>query len=52
MVTVGTHGKENAMYLLKNWVIFRGKGSDEYFLKHKVFRKLSKAQRKFNKVYY
>lgn len=49
---VGTHGKENSRYSLKEWHIFRGKGSDEYFLKHQVFRKLSKAQRKFNKQYY
>ena len=52
MVQVGTLGKENAKYRLKEWNIFRGKGSDEYFLKHKVFRKLSKAERKFNKTYY
>jgi hypothetical protein len=40
------------MYLLKEWNIFRGKGSDHYFLKNKVFRRLSKAQKKFNKIYY
>lgn len=27
-VEVGTHDKENSMYKLKEWVIFRGKGSD------------------------
>lgn len=51
-VEVGTHGKENSKYRLKEWVIFRGKGSDEYFLKNKAFRALTKAERKFNKVYY
>lgn len=52
MVEVGTHGSENSKYRLKEWVIFRGKGSDEHFLQNKAFRQLSKAQKKFNKVYY
>jgi hypothetical protein len=52
MVEIGTHGKENSMHRLKEWHIFRGKGSDEYFLKYRAFRQLSKAQLKFNKVYF
>jgi len=52
LVEVGTMDKENSKYRLKEWVVFRGKGSDEYFLKNKVFRELTKAQRKFSKVYY
>ncbi len=49
---IGTHGKENKMYLLKEWTIFRGKGSDKYHLANTTFRKLSKAQKKMVKEYY
>lgn len=52
LVEVGYHDKENSKHRLKEWVIFRGKGSDEYFLKHDIFLRLSKAQRKFTKQYY
>lgn len=51
-VEVGTHGKENKKYRLKEWRIFRGKGSDEYFLRNKLLRQLTRDQKKFNKVYY
>jgi hypothetical protein len=49
---VGTHGKENKMYLLKEWTIFRGKGSDNYHLANTTFRRLSKAYKKMVKEYY
>lgn len=52
MVEVGTFDKENSKYRLKEWVIFRGKGSDEYFLKNKLLKDLTRSQKKFNKVYY
>jgi hypothetical protein len=51
-VEVGTMGRENAKYRLREWRIFRGKGSDEYFLKNKLLRDLTRAQKKFNKVYF
>jgi hypothetical protein len=49
---VGTYGRENKMYLLKEWTIFRGKGSDHYHLRNKTFRKLSKTHKKMVKEYY
>lgn len=52
MVEVGTIGKEHRRYKLKEWKVFRGKGSDQYFLKHKLLRELTFAERKFNKQYY
>lgn len=38
--------------MLKDWKIYRGKKSDEYFLKNKVFRKLMEENRKIKAVYY
>lgn len=52
MVEVGTHGKEHNKYRLKEWKIFRGKGSDEYFLKHKLLSTLTRAKKHMNNVYY
>lgn len=49
---VGTHGKENSKYRLREWRIFRGKGSDYYFLKNKLLRSLTLAEKKFTKTYY
>ena len=40
------------MYLLKEWTIFRGKGSDQWHLRHTTFRKLTKAHKKMVKEYY
>ncbi len=37
---------------MKEWTIFRGKGSDQYHLRNHTFRKLSKAQKKMVKEYY
>lgn len=37
MVQVGEHGSENKKHRLTEWRVHRGKGSDEYFLKNKVF---------------
>jgi hypothetical protein len=40
------------MYLLKEWTIFRGKGSNEYHLRNNTFRQLSKSKIKMIKQYY
>lgn len=52
MVDVGTLGTENARYRLKEWKVFRGKGSDQYFLRGKLLRDLTRAEKKFTKQYY
>lgn len=52
MVQVGTHGTENKKYMLKDWKIYRGKMSDEHFLRNKVFRGLMEEKRKIKAVYY
>lgn len=52
MVEVGTFDKENSKYRLKEWKIFRGKGSDQYFLQNHLLKELTKAEKKFTKVYY
>lgn len=52
MLEVGRIGKENGRYKLKEWNIFRGKGSDQYFLRNQLLNPLTRAQKKFNKVYY
>ena len=51
-VNVGNLGKEHKKYQLKEWKIWRGKGSDQYFLKHNMLISLTRAQKKFNKCYY
>jgi hypothetical protein len=38
----GTHSKGSHMYFLKDWRIFRGKGSDYYHLSRNTFKKLYK----------
>jgi hypothetical protein len=40
------------MYLLKEWTIFRGKGSDKRHLQNNTFKKLTKAHKKMVKEYY
>lgn len=43
MVEVGTLGTENAKYRLKEWKVFRGKGSDQYFIRRHLLRELTRA---------
>lgn len=38
----GTHGTGSYMYFLREWKIFRGKGSDYWHLTRKTFKKLFK----------
>ena len=40
------------MYFLKEWTIFRGKGSDQHHLRNVTYRKLTKAAKKMVKEYY
>jgi len=52
MVTVGTLGEEHKKYKLKEWKVFRGKGSDHYFLKHNMLISLTREQKKIRKLLY
>lgn len=52
MIQVGTHGKQNKKHLLKEWKIYRGKKSDDYFLKNKIFNNLMFENRKTRSIYY
>ena len=52
MTEVGTVGEENKKYSLQEWNVYRGKGSDRYFLKNRYLRTLYDEKRKFNKTYY
>jgi|JI6StandDraft_1071083.scaffolds.fasta_scaffold34592_2 hypothetical protein len=42
MVDNGTHGTGSYMYFMREWKIFRGKGSDYYHLSRNTFKRLYK----------
>ena len=46
MVEVGTHGEGMKKYSLQEWNVFRGKGSDRYWILNKTFKRWKNEARK------
>lgn len=46
ILTLKTHGKQNKMYYLREWKIYRGKGSDDWHLTRRTFKRLYKNKGK------